>query len=328
MARQVLLHFPDFFKPFDVLTDASDYQLGGVIVQDNFPVAFYSRKLNSAQCNYTTMEKELLSIIETATHHRDILFGFKVNFHSDHKNLSFENFKSERVRRWRLLLEEFDYTFKYTPGKDNVVADMISRYPIINVNEQAVHEMNNIDEDDEFPLDSKVISHHQTRDNMLMQSMIANPKPTRPSSSTTPSCSFSRTKLSYHRHLFNLIMSITLEFSVLLRRLICILLVRDFAELWKPMSHHVLSAPSRSVPINSMVLFRPVKPSTSPGNVFTLTYLVPGLLNAAMENHDRFKPSPSSTAVFVGLSSMSKVQIFRRYLSSIRQEMVVSLSSS
>jgi len=36
--------------------------------------------------------------------------------------------------------------------------------------------MNNIDEDDEFPLDFKVISHHQTRDNMLKQSMIANPK--------------------------------------------------------------------------------------------------------------------------------------------------------
>jgi len=94
----------------------------------------------------------------------------------DHKNLSFESFKSERVRRWRLLLEEFDYTFKYTPSKSNVVADMVSRYPIINVNEQAVHEMNNIDEDDEFPLDFKVISHHQTRENMLKQSMIANPK--------------------------------------------------------------------------------------------------------------------------------------------------------
>lgn len=118
MARQILHHFPDFSKPFDVFTDASDYQLGGVIVQDNFPVAFYSRKLNSAQRNYTTMEKELLSIVETTTHHRGILFGFKVNFHFDHKNLSFESFKSERVR-----LEEFDHTFKYTPGKDNVVAE-------------------------------------------------------------------------------------------------------------------------------------------------------------------------------------------------------------
>ena len=175
MARQVLLHFPDFSKPFDVFTDASDYQLGGVIVQEGFPVAFYSRKLNSAQRNYTTMEKELLSIVETATHHRGILFGFKVNFHTDHKNLSFENFSSERVRRWRLLLEEFDFTFRYAPGKDNVVADMISRYPIINVNEQTVHDMNNIDEDDEFPLDFSVISRHQSKDNALKDAVRADP---------------------------------------------------------------------------------------------------------------------------------------------------------
>jgi len=57
MGRQVLLHYPDFSKPFDIYTDASAYQLGGVITQDDFPIAFYSRKLNSAQQNYTTMEK-------------------------------------------------------------------------------------------------------------------------------------------------------------------------------------------------------------------------------------------------------------------------------
>ena len=94
MARQVLLHYPDFSKPFDIYTDASAYQLGGVITQDDFPIAFYSRKLNLAQRNYTTMEKELLSIVVTAIHHRGILFGFNIRFDSDNKNLSFENFKS------------------------------------------------------------------------------------------------------------------------------------------------------------------------------------------------------------------------------------------
>jgi len=169
MARQVLLHFPDLPKPFDFFTDASAYQLGGVIVQDNFPNAFYSRKLNTAQRNYTTMEKELLSIVETATHHRNILFGFKVIFHSDHKNLSFETFKSERVRRWRLLLEEYDYTFKYTPGKDNMIADMISRYPIIHVDNKDIEVMTTVEESDEFPLDFSVISKHQLQDKTLKQ---------------------------------------------------------------------------------------------------------------------------------------------------------------
>lgn len=176
MALQVLLHFPDFTKPFDVYTDASDHQLGGVIVQNGFPVAFYSRKLNSAQRNYTTMEKELLSIVETAEHHRGILWGFKVHFHSDHKNLSFDNFNSERVRRWRLLLEEFDYTFEYTPGKDNMVADMLSRYPTIPVNQQAIEDMNNVNEDEEFPLNFATIANHQKDDNQLQQMTENKPK--------------------------------------------------------------------------------------------------------------------------------------------------------
>ena len=59
----VMLSFPDFNKPFEIHTDASEYQLGSVIMQDRKPIAFYSRKLNSAQKNYTTGEREMLSIV-------------------------------------------------------------------------------------------------------------------------------------------------------------------------------------------------------------------------------------------------------------------------
>jgi len=51
-AKDVMLVYPDHNKPFDVETDASDYQLGAVIKQNDKPVAYYSRKLNSAQRNY------------------------------------------------------------------------------------------------------------------------------------------------------------------------------------------------------------------------------------------------------------------------------------
>jgi RNase H-like domain found in reverse transcriptase len=63
IVRHVLLKYPDFTKPFDIYTDASDSQLGAVISQDSWPVASYSCKLNSAQRKYTTMEKELLSAL-------------------------------------------------------------------------------------------------------------------------------------------------------------------------------------------------------------------------------------------------------------------------
>jgi hypothetical protein len=63
ICREVLFTFPHFSKPFHIYTDASDKQLGAVITQDEKPVAFYSRKLTSAQQRYTTGEQELLSIV-------------------------------------------------------------------------------------------------------------------------------------------------------------------------------------------------------------------------------------------------------------------------
>jgi len=62
IAKETLLAYPDFNKPFQIYTDASHYQLGAVVSQDGKPIAFYSRKLNPAQTRYTTMERELLSI--------------------------------------------------------------------------------------------------------------------------------------------------------------------------------------------------------------------------------------------------------------------------
>ena len=86
ISRETLLSYPDFDKPFDIHTDASDLQLGAVISQNNKPIAFYSRKLNPAQTRYTTTEKELLAIVETLKEFKNILLGQKINVFTDHKN--------------------------------------------------------------------------------------------------------------------------------------------------------------------------------------------------------------------------------------------------
>jgi hypothetical protein len=76
--QETLLAFPDFEKEFHVYTDASNRQLGAVIMQEGKPLAFYSRKLSSAQTRYAKGEQELLSIVEALKEFRDILLGQQV----------------------------------------------------------------------------------------------------------------------------------------------------------------------------------------------------------------------------------------------------------
>jgi hypothetical protein len=65
MAAEVLCAYPDHNKPFHIYTDASNYQLVACIMQDNIPVPYYSKKLNSARMNYATIDKELCCVIAT-----------------------------------------------------------------------------------------------------------------------------------------------------------------------------------------------------------------------------------------------------------------------
>jgi hypothetical protein len=65
IAKEVVLAYPDFTKPFEIYTDASTIQLGSVITQGNRPIAFFSRKLSVSQTKYSVTEIELLAIVET-----------------------------------------------------------------------------------------------------------------------------------------------------------------------------------------------------------------------------------------------------------------------
>jgi hypothetical protein len=88
MARETILAYPNFKIPFEIHTDASAYQFGACISQNGKPIAFYSRKLTPAQTQYTTTERELLSIVETLKEFRTILLGQQLIVHTDHENLT------------------------------------------------------------------------------------------------------------------------------------------------------------------------------------------------------------------------------------------------
>ena len=127
-SREVMLAFPDFSQPFEIYTDASNLQLGAVVAQNNEPIAFFSRKLNPMQRRYTTTERELLAIVETLKEFRTILLGHKILVYTDHKNLTtYTNFNTDRVMRWRLILDEYSPELIYKKGSTNIVADALSR---------------------------------------------------------------------------------------------------------------------------------------------------------------------------------------------------------
>lgn len=134
-----ILAYPDFDQPFTLTTDASNVALGGVLSQNSKPISFYSRTLNSAERNYATIEKELLSIIECTKHFRPYLFGRQFKIETDHNPLVWLYSRKEplnaRLFRWKLRLQEFDFTLNYIKGKTNVVADALSRIELHNNDE-------------------------------------------------------------------------------------------------------------------------------------------------------------------------------------------------
>jgi hypothetical protein len=121
MSKETLVTFPDFTKEFEIHTDASKLQLGACISQGGKPVAFYSRKLQPAQTCFTTTERKLLLIMETLKEFRNILLGQKIKVHTDHQNLTYKNYNSDRVMRWRLYIE-YSPDLQYIKGIHIVVA--------------------------------------------------------------------------------------------------------------------------------------------------------------------------------------------------------------
>lgn len=152
-----VLQRPDFTKKFVLTTDASNYALGAVLSQGPIgkdkPIAFASRTLTKSEENYSTIEKELLAIDWACTYFKPYLFGRKFTLYTDHKPLTYAlNLKTsnDRLIRMKLRLEQFDYDIQYRAGKQNVVADGLSRIPHeIHLNQQDTDASSSSDESDD-----------------------------------------------------------------------------------------------------------------------------------------------------------------------------------
>ena len=99
IAQETLFAYPDFSEPFDIHTDASLYQLGAYISQQGCPISFNSKKVNLAKTQYTTTEIELLFMDEVSKEFTNILLGQQIRVHTNHVNLAYAKFNSDRVMR-------------------------------------------------------------------------------------------------------------------------------------------------------------------------------------------------------------------------------------
>ena len=136
MCEPILLA-PDPNRPFLLMTDASDNCMGSVLMQADdldvrHPVAYFSQKFLSYQRRYSTVEKEALSLV-TSLQHFEVYCKHSlhpVTVFTDHNPLTFLKTvkgKNQRLLRWSLILQEFDLIVKHVPGKQNVIADCLSR---------------------------------------------------------------------------------------------------------------------------------------------------------------------------------------------------------
>ncbi len=153
IAKETVLAYPDFLKPFEIYADASLTQLGAVITQDNRPIAFFSRKLSEMQQKYSVTEIELLAIVETLKEFKGMLWGQDIIVYTDHKNLTKDalGLTSDRVYRWQLLLEEYAPEIIYIKGINNTVADAILQLeydPKLNTTNEYTHAMLGVEPED------------------------------------------------------------------------------------------------------------------------------------------------------------------------------------
>jgi len=125
-----LLQLPDFGKTFEIECDASGIGIGGVLLQEGKPVAYFSEKLNGPHLNYSVYDKELYALVRVLEVWHHYLLPKEFVIHSDHEALKYLKSQGKLNRRhakWIEFIETFPYVVKHKRGKDNIVADALSR---------------------------------------------------------------------------------------------------------------------------------------------------------------------------------------------------------
>ena len=146
-----VLCFPSFQRDFDLEMDASIDGIGAVLSQTQedgcrHPVAYASRSLSTAECNYAITDLETLAVVWALTHFRCYLYGHAVTVYTDHSAvravLETPSPSGRHARWWTRVYGSGIKSIKivYRPGKSNMNADALSRCPVAKAPAEGVAE--------------------------------------------------------------------------------------------------------------------------------------------------------------------------------------------
>lgn len=129
-----VLRLPDFIKMFVVECDASGEALGAVLMQEGQPLAYFSQALKGRNLTLSTYEKELLAFVMAVRKWRHYLLGQSFKVRTDQQVLKYlleQRVGTPSQQKWISKLLGYDFTIEYKSGKNNAVADALSRvhYP-------------------------------------------------------------------------------------------------------------------------------------------------------------------------------------------------------
>jgi hypothetical protein len=125
-----LLQHPNFGKAFELECDASGIGIGGVLLQEGKPIAYFSEKLSGPLLNYSTYDKELYALICVLETWQHYLWPKEFVIHSDHETLKHIRGQAKLNKHHAKgveFIETFTYIIKHKKGKENVIVDALSR---------------------------------------------------------------------------------------------------------------------------------------------------------------------------------------------------------
>jgi len=125
---------PNYDLPFHIYCDSSLRATGCVLLQEGTngmrPIAYASKKFTDVQSRWSVVEREAYGVIYALQQFEVLIFGCEIILFSDHNPLQFLSEcipKSSKLTRWMLAIQRFNITIKHVSGKNNLVADTLSR---------------------------------------------------------------------------------------------------------------------------------------------------------------------------------------------------------